>query len=548
MNRITRNLWIALTFGLGLTLALLVLVWVSSISILAAPNNGELFAATTGTGTGCTQGSPCSLPTALIQSMPGDTIYVAQGTYTSSEAAVVTITQDLYLYGGWNGAPTGAVARDPDAYPTILNGQGQRRVIYISGDITVTVSGFRIIRGDASLAPDPGKGGGIYSNDGTPFIISNVISGNKGSHQGSLIGYGGGLYLTNAPHTAVVSDNVFMNNVAATAYNGRGGAINCNTTALIEDNWIEGNRASVAWTGYGGGIEMGNSSDSAIVRSNTIISNLASQGLSPRFGWGGGMHLHYSSATVEDNTIAENRDGYTNTSQGGGLTLWYADGARIVGNLIHSNDSNNNGGGINIAYAYSGGVEIEGNRIISNTAIGRGGGIKLVGSQDVLLINNVVARNWTNTGAALEFGSLSGYDAEVTLKHNTIADNQGFSGIYAIDDTLLLMLNNIVCSHTIGITASNLASATLLADTNLYWNNGTDGFRGINAVDGDPRFVDPVGWDYHLSQGSAAIDTGRFAGVDTDFDGAARHSGSRPDIGADEFPYTVYLPLVLRNH
>ena len=75
------------------------------------------------------------------------------------------------------------------------------------------------------------------------------------------------------------------------------------------------------------------------------------------------------------------------------------------------------------------------------------------------------------------------------------------------------MINNIVCSHTIGITVSNMASATLLGDTNLYWNKRADGFRGISPVDG-----------------------------------AARQSGARSDIGADKFPHLVFLPLALRNH
>jgi hypothetical protein len=259
--------------------------------------------------------------------------------------------------------------------------------------------------------------------------------------------------------------------------------------------------------------------------------------------------VYYSSATLEDNTIVGNQAGTGLSSSGGGVLLWYANGSRIVGNRIQSNFAPNEGGGIEVGYAFNGGVEIDGNLIISNTANVRGGGIHILGSRPVSLINNVVARNRTNLGAALELTYGSGQTAEATLKHNTLADNQGNDGgIYGTDEIELLMINNIVCSHTVGITASNMGLALLLGDTNLYWNNGVDGFRGINPVDGDPHFVDPVGWDYHLSQTSAAIDTGRFAGVDSDIDGAARPSGSRPDIGADEYPHLVYLPLVLRNH
>lgn len=82
--------------------------------------------------------------------------------------------------------------------------------------------------------------------------------------------------------------------------------------------------------------------------------------------------------------------------------------------------------------------------------------------------------------------------------------------------------------------------------TALFWANDEDGIRGTNPVDGDPAFTDPDGGDYHLSGGSAAVDVGVLAGIDTDIDGDARPLGSAPDIGADEARF-VFLPLVLRS-
>ena len=51
----------------------------------------------------------------------------------------------------------------------------------------------------------------------------------------------------------------------------------------------------------------------------------------------------------------------------------------------------------------------------------------------------------------------------------------------------------------------------------------------------DPRFVDPVVRDYHLSAGSPARDAVN-AGPATDFEGDPRPRGSRFDLGADEAP------------
>ena len=52
---------------------------------------------------------------------------------------------------------------------------------------------------------------------------------------------------------------------------------------------------------------------------------------------------------------------------------------------------------------------------------------------------------------------------------------------------------------------------------------------------------------FHLSPGSAAIDVAADVGVAIDIDGDSRPIGDQPDIGADEAPLWVFLPLVLRN-
>ena len=165
MKRFTHHTAIALTLGLGLTLALLWVLNAHPRPVLADP--GDLFVTTSGTGTACTQDTPCVLQTALGQAVNGDTIYVAQGTYTGTGSAVVTVTQSITLAGGWNGAPSGAVVRAPDTYTTTLDGEIARRVVYISGDITPTLDGFSITRGDATgLGGHPwwglDLGGGVF--------------------------------------------------------------------------------------------------------------------------------------------------------------------------------------------------------------------------------------------------------------------------------------------------------------------------------------------------------------------------------------------------
>jgi hypothetical protein len=52
---------------------------------------------------------------------------------------VVTVTKSITLYGGWDGTTTTPPVRDPDAHPTTLDGEGVRRVVYISESISPTL-------------------------------------------------------------------------------------------------------------------------------------------------------------------------------------------------------------------------------------------------------------------------------------------------------------------------------------------------------------------------------------------------------------------------
>jgi hypothetical protein len=515
----TKRLFITLSLGLGLTLALCLLLALSAAPptarawpILPTPTGGSrplgpAFVKPGGSGPWCLQSDPCgSIQYAVDQCTPGngDTIYVAGGIYTGTGSAVITVTKSITLYGGWDGTGSGAVVRDPALYPTTLDGEMARRVVYISGNITPTLDGFIVTRGNATgLSGSGGCGGGVFVLNAHPLIVNDTITNNVAAISTGTIGYGGGLYLLNA-NRAVISGSLIISNAGSTAYEG-----------------------------FGGGMYLWGSGSGMQVQFNRVLSNAAT--ITNTVGDGGGIYGGPDDALIQGNVVAGNRTNSAGVGRAAGL-YQYGGSAHYLGNQVRGNSGSS---AVELWYSQA---RLEDNRVVDNATTEGVCLVERLGGGPTL-VNNVVARSGSK---AL---SVYGYDASrvltATLLHNTLVGAGSGYGVYA-QYAALYLTNTIVASTTWGITNTTPASSTVLADHTLFWANTNDGIQGTNPVSGNPRFVDPASGDYHLGAGSAAIDAGVDAGVTTDIDGDPRPIGSLPDIGADEYVVCVYLPLVLR--
>jgi hypothetical protein len=138
---------------------------------------GDLFVTISGSGPDCLQAQPCDLQTALGMPQNGDTIYIAQGVYTGTGGAVVTVTRSITLYGGWDGSTETPPVRAPETYTSTLDGEGQRRAAYVHGSVSEyimpTLDGLRLTNGRVSS----GEGGGIHiiSSDNGILVNSAVV-------------------------------------------------------------------------------------------------------------------------------------------------------------------------------------------------------------------------------------------------------------------------------------------------------------------------------------------------------------------------------------
>jgi len=131
-----------------------------------------IFVSTTGSGTDCSQESPCLPEQGMDNADDGDTIYFKAGTYTGTSDPMFTITKGVSLIGGWDGAATGDVVTDPDEYETELDGEGTRGLFLVdsSSDVYhVSITGFTLRFGRSQF------GGAINIKDGKTTIENNSI-------------------------------------------------------------------------------------------------------------------------------------------------------------------------------------------------------------------------------------------------------------------------------------------------------------------------------------------------------------------------------------
>ncbi len=474
---------------------------------------GVFFAAPGGGGSSCSQADPCSLQTARSLAQDGDAIYLAGGSYDQPDPAMpqalLVLTRSVQILGGWDGAGSGELVRDPVGYPSILDGLSARRVISITGPSAPRLDGLTIMNGDASglggvMFAGADGGGGIWSVDAAPIIQNNIIVSNTASLLDGLRVMGGGIYIETSVQPALILSNTIRANLAGGSVNatqGEGGGMFLMGPAEVKGNTFEGNNACTCASGKGGGFELGWTQDVASIRDNVFHNNLAKQG--------GGVYLVWSTVDVSDNLFEGNQA----ASGGGGLYSYYDGGSFIERNTFLANDGQA-GGAIEVYITTADPVELANNLLVGNSGTVAGG----------------------------VYGHSDWHIAAMTMTHNTLVDNE--IGVRASNNMTITMQNNLLADHSTVAVTSSSTSGYIFPDHTLFWNNAEDGLRGTNSINADPGFIDPSGLDYHLGLPSAAVDAGLETGLDQDHDGLPRPSGPAPDIGAFELQFQyIYLPV-----
>jgi parallel beta-helix repeat protein len=461
-------------------------------------------------GKDCGGQAPCysSIQEAVDAAKPENEIKVAAGTYTGVNTKggtkqVVYVDKDLTIKGGYTTSDWNNPL--PDTNLTEVNATAQGRVMIITGDIKVTVSGLYMSYGNAAGlgghkpdADNEDAGGGLYIHQAEVVledvsVMTSTVSDGRGGGiyqgggmltandctlQGNYGRFGGGVYLYHA--TTELTGCAIHSNKADKIL-GSGGGVYLAGAATLISNTIQNNEAK-----KGGGLF----SDGVLEDIDLVmISNLVANNKQ------GGIYLaSVDSARLVGNTIRGNTDG-------SGLEILYGD-VTVTGNTIENNTSGLEDG---IGISLQGDAKITNNLIQNNTNQRNGAGVYLTGSgTNTIFAGNIIRDNQGNnfytSGAGQGAGLYLDQCGVLTIRNNYIGGNNAVSaankvahggGVY-LNRCDALLVNNFIVDNISGGNGCGLyasGSSPFLYHTTIANNSGGDG-SGVYAAESE-AFNDP---------------------------------------------------------
>ncbi len=197
-------------------------------------------------------------------------------------------------------------------------------------------------------------------------------------------------------------------------------------------------------------------------------------------------------------------------------------------------------------------VDIIGCKIFDNNSSSLAAAFEIVGSDNVLISQNIISNN-TSSGCA---GGIRCTASTIEIVNNAIVNNTGQWGAFSFkNDSNAILTNNTIANNLSTNSTSYLMfllNSVPIITNSIIIDNGeihfiqstpiityscvTGGFAGEGNIDADPLFVAPTAGDgtgyngltasWWLQEGSPCIDTGNPDAIYNDID------GTRNDMGA----------------
>jgi len=515
----------------------LILSQLSFASMEPARAGSTWYVSPSGSGTLCTQASPCEIGSCVqTKAAWGDTILAKEGTYKANDPSsqyLLYIYKSLTIIGSCKFEATGPVSCDMSRMTSILDGETDRRVIAVQGiagnGLNVYIGGFYIMRGNANgmgpancMSGYAGTaqdcGGGIYSENVDQLILQhNYIWANTASDSTDPddVSLGGGLYVDNSKYVMLSDNTIIFNNAANQGY------------------------------GHGGGMFISNSGKPGgiLLMNNTFYNNEIGQN---RIGTGAGL-LSFNNSDLH---LLQNKFEYQNFFQkkllpGSAIMLRGATGVTLTQNKFTQNEGSSTISIIGDMGSITG--VMEQNKFWYNPSAIM---IEIFGDVTMRMVNNFFGRVPEFTRSNNTLLDLKGSEVLGTpyldILHNTFV-GAGY-GIKAHEHTSINVNRNIFVSFSErAIEITSPATTTYTINENLFNWNTHNGYSGTNSYSGNPHFVDISNGDLHIMTGSAAIDKVSGGSLFMDIDSQLRPIGIAPvnfDVGADEYMVQIFMPII----
>ncbi|MCD6177512.1 MAG: right-handed parallel beta-helix repeat-containing protein [Candidatus Cloacimonetes bacterium] len=208
-------------------------------------------------------------------------------------------------------------------------------------------------------------------------------------------------------------------------------------------------------------------------------------------------------------------------------------------------------------------VDIVGCKIFDNTSTSIGAAFEVVGSDDVLISQNIIANNYSTNST----GGIKCNNSTIDITNNLIVNNSGsYSAFILMNNSDIEFTNNTIAnneSHGVNAYTSFILSSDpiikncIISENNsIFFSGGTvnvtytcisGGYEGTGNIDENPLFVAPttgdgieyngLAADWSLQPASLCIDAGDPDVMYNDVD------GSRNDMGAYGGPNPYELEI-----
>jgi len=519
-----------------------------------------------------------TIQVAIDAAIGGDTVLVANGTYTGSG------NKNLDFHGK-------AITVESQNGPgkTVINCQGEGRgVIFHSNEGSASIlRGFTIKNGHVDgNSLFGGKGGGIFCYDGAPTIDNCIISSCKADGFGgggitlnsssatisnTIIEYnttmtcGGGLYIFDSASPTITNSIVRYNKT--TGYSSGGGVCVIRSNPNFDHCTVSYNESDLSYSGVpgkettnSGGISYregsGGKLESSVIVFNKAqerggigswqaaptINNCLIEGNEATVDGGGGIGLYQNSdAKISNCTIRNN----SAKEYGGGVSVWNetasSTGPEFTDTIIENNGAGDSGGGLNILDSS---FKLSRSIVRGNVSAKRAGiGFKAInGVTSSVLVNNLIYNNRATEfgGGITFFGAAHGTITNCTIVNNTSASGSAWG--YAYSGGLYLFKAQVAVANT--ILWNNQPADNLITGATISFSDIKGGYVGQGNINNDPQFKSMV--DFHLDASSPCRDEANNEAVHRPLDDLGKNvrNDNTVDMGAWEYPFILGGPGV----